>query len=160
MHEPERARRWTWLVEHADGLRRSLRRVLPAHDAEEVAQEAMLRAALAPQAVPAGTQGVAWLHRIARNIAIDRWRHDRRLVSLDIAAHVTAQPEISDTRIDVEVALKRLRRSDRHLLALIAGGTRYNEIARAEGVDVSVIRQRVARARARLLEHLPEEGRR
>ena len=160
MHEPERARRWTWLVEHADGLRRSLGRGMPAEDAEDVAQEAMLRAALASKAVPAGTQGVAWLHRIARNIATDRWRHDRRLVSLDIAAHVTARPETSETKIDVDVALKRLRGRDRHLLALIAGGTRYAEIARTERVDVSVIRQRVARARARLLEQLPEEGRR
>jgi DNA-directed RNA polymerase specialized sigma24 family protein len=42
------------------------------------------------------------------------------------------------------------------LLELIAGGARYSELARAEGVDASVIRQRVARARARILATLRE----
>jgi RNA polymerase sigma factor (sigma-70 family) len=156
VHEQERVRRWAWLVEHADGLRRTLRG-LPAHDADEVAQEAILRASLATRAVPPGRQGVAWLNRIARNVAIDRWRRERRLVPVDVAAHVSVQPEVSEGRIDIEVALKRLRRSDRRLLALIAGGIRYSELAHSEHVDVSVIRQRVARARARLLVELQEE---
>ena len=156
MQERERIQRWAWLVEQADGLRRSLRG-LTSHDADEVAQEAMLRAALAPRVVPSGSHGVAWLHRIARNIAIDRWRHERRSVSLDIADHVPAEAEISAGAIDVDIALARLRPGDRRLLALIASGLGYSELAQAEGVDVSVIRQRVARARARLLAQLREE---
>jgi DNA-directed RNA polymerase specialized sigma24 family protein len=101
--------------------------------------------------MPPGAQGTAWLHRIARNVAIDRWRRDRRLVPLEIAAHVSAEPETSAGRIDVEVAIARLRADDRRLLAAIAKGARYGELARKEGVDASVIRQRVARARARVL---------
>jgi hypothetical protein len=42
------------------------------------------------------------------------------------------------------------------LLGQIAGGARYSELARAEGVEASVIRQRVARARARILATLKE----
>jgi RNA polymerase sigma-70 factor (ECF subfamily) len=156
MHERERVRRWAWLAEHADGLRRSLRD-LSAHEADEVTQEAILRASLATGAVPPGTRGVAWLNRIARNVAIDRWRREQRLVPVEVAAHVSVQTEISEGRIDIEVALKRLRRTDRRLLALIAGGIRYSELAHSEHVDVSVIRQRVARARARLLVELQEE---
>lgn len=157
MQQPESAQRWAWLVEHVEGLRRSLRRSLEPHDVEDVAQEAMLRASLATNAVPTGAQGAAWLQRIARNIAIDRWRRERRLAPLEIASHVTVEPEASAGRIDIEVALNRLRPNDRRLLTLIAKGVRYSELARAEGVDATVIRQRVARARARALIALREE---
>jgi RNA polymerase sigma factor (sigma-70 family) len=150
------AQRWDWLVARVPGLQRSLRRGIDAHDAEDIAQEAILRAALATRAVPPGPEGVAWLHRIARNIAVDRWRRARRVVPLDIASHITVGSEASDGRIDIEVALKRLRPSDRRLLGQIAGGARYSELARAEGVEASVIRQRVARARARILATLKE----
>jgi RNA polymerase sigma-70 factor, ECF subfamily len=143
-------------VEHVEGLRRSLRGRLEPHEADDVAQEAILRASLATKAVPAGEQGAAWLQRIARNIAIDRWRRERRLAPLEIASHVAAEPEASVGRIDVEVALKRLRPDDRRLLTLIAKGARYSELARAEGVHATVIRQRVARARARALIALRE----
>jgi RNA polymerase sigma-70 factor (ECF subfamily) len=153
----ESAQRWARLVEHVDGLRRSLVSTVGSHEAEDVAQEAVLRASLSTSAVPPGAQGAAWLRRIARNIAIDRWRHDRRLVPLDIAAHITAESESSAGRIDVEVALAHLRPDDRRLLALIASGVRYRELAHAERVDVSVIRQRVARARARVLAALRED---
>jgi RNA polymerase sigma-70 factor (ECF subfamily) len=143
-------------VEHVDGLRRSLRGRLEPHEADDVAQEAILRASLASNSVPAGAEGTAWLHRIARNIAIDRWRRERRLAPLEIASHVTVEQETSAGQIDVEVALRRLRPDDRRLLASIASGVRYSELARAEGVDASVIRQRVARARARALAALRE----
>ena len=156
MQQREGAQRWAWLVAHAEGLRRSLHGRLEPDEAEDVAQEAILRASLSTRAMPPGAQGAAWLHRIARNVAIDRWRHDRRLVPLEIAAHVTAEPETSAARIDVEAALKQLRPNDRRLLALIAAGARYSEIAHAEGVDVTAIRQRVARARARVLAALRE----
>jgi RNA polymerase sigma-70 factor (ECF subfamily) len=157
VHQHESAERWAWLAEHGDALRRALRDRLEPHEADDVASEAILRAGRSTDALPSGARGTAWLHRVARNIAIDRWRRDRRLVPLDIAAHVTAEPDTSATRIDVELALKHLRPSDRRLLALIASGTRYIEIARAEAVDVSVIRQRVARARARVLAAVREE---
>ena len=157
MHQGESAERWAWLVEHRDALRRTLRGRLGADEAEDVASEAILRAGRSTDTVPPGARRAAWLHRIARNVAIDRWRRQRRLVPLEIAAHVTAEPDTSADRIDVEVALKQLRPSDRRLLALVAAGTRYSEIARSEGVDVSAIRQRVARARARALAALREE---
>ena len=157
MHQRESAERWAWLAAQGDALRRTLRRRLGADEAEDVASEAILRAGRSTVLVPPGARREAWLRRIARNVAIDRWRHERRLVPLEIAAHVTAEPNPSAARIDVEVALKRLRPSDRRLLALVAAGTRYSEIARSEGVDVSAIRQRVARARARALAALREE---
>jgi RNA polymerase sigma factor (sigma-70 family) len=156
VQQRENAQRWAWLVDHVDGLRRSLRGRLETHEAEDVVQEAILRASLATNAAPAGAQGAAWLHRIARNIAIDRWRRERRLTPLEIASHVTVEPDASPGRIDIEVALKHLRPDDRRLLGLIASGARYSELALKEGVDVSVIRQRVARARARVLAALRE----
>jgi RNA polymerase sigma-70 factor, ECF subfamily len=157
MRRPGSVRRWAWLAEHADALRRSLGGRLASDEADDVAQETILRASATAGPLPLGPRGGAWLHRIARNIATDRWRRERRLVPLDIAAHVTVEPELSDTRIDLAVALKQLRPSDRQLLTLVSTGIRYSEIARMEGVDASVIRQRVARARARVLALLREE---
>jgi RNA polymerase sigma-70 factor (ECF subfamily) len=156
VQQREGAQRWARLVAYADGLRRSLSGRLEPDEAEDVAQEAILRASLSTTAVPPGAQGAAWLHRIARNVAIDRWRHDRRLVPLEIAAHVSAEPDTSAVRIDVEFAIAQLRPNERRLLASIASGARYSELARQEGVDDSVIRQRVARARARVLAALRE----
>jgi RNA polymerase sigma-70 factor (ECF subfamily) len=157
MGPPESARRWEWLAEQADGLRRSLRGRLESGEAEDVVQEAILRASASAGAPSQDGHRGAWLYRIARNIATDRWRRERQLVPLNIAAHVTVEPELSDTRIDLAVALKQLRPSDRQLLMLVSTGIRYSEIARTEGVDASVIRQRVARARARVLALLREE---
>src|SRR2546423_3224402 len=157
MHRRESAERWRWLAEHGDALRRTLRRRMEPNEADDVASEAILRAGRSTVSVPPGARRAAWLHRIARNVAIDRWRRDRRLVPLEIAAHVTAESNASAARIDIEAALVRLRPSDRRLLALVAAGTRYSEIAHAEGVDVSALRQRVARARARALAALREE---
>jgi RNA polymerase sigma-70 factor, ECF subfamily len=156
MHQRESAERWAWLVEHGDALRRTLRGRLGVDEADDVAAEAILRAGRSTNAVPPRARRAAWLRRIARNVAIDRWRRDRRLVPLEIAAHVTAEPDTSAARIDVELALQQLRPGDRRLLAQIAGGARYSEIAREQGVAVSAIRQRVARARARALAALRE----
>jgi RNA polymerase sigma factor (sigma-70 family) len=156
VHQRESAERWAWLVEHGEALRRTLRGRLGVDEADDVAAEAILRAGRSTDPVPSGARRAAWLHRIARNVAIDRWRRNRRLVPLEIAAHVTAEPDTSAARIDVEVALQQLRPGDRRLLAQIASGARYSEIAREEGVDVSAIRQRVARARARALAALRE----
>src|SRR2546429_1431131 len=127
MQQPESAERWAWLAEHGDALRRTLRRRLGVDEADDVAAEAILRAGRSTVSVAPGPRRAAWLHRIARNVAIDRWRRDRRLVPLDIAAHVTAEPETSAARIDVEAALKQLRPNDPRLHALIAAGARYSE---------------------------------
>jgi RNA polymerase sigma-70 factor (ECF subfamily) len=153
VHDRETTERWAWLVEQGDALRRALRGRLATSEADDVASEAILRAGRTTDAI---SPSAAWLRRVARNIAIDRWRRDRRLVPLEIAAHVTAEPDTSPARIDVEEALKQLRPGDRRLLAQIAAGMRYSEIAREQGVDVSAIRQRVARARARALAALRE----
>jgi len=157
VHRREKAERWSWLAAQGDGLVRLLRRRFGG-DAEDLAQEAIVRAGASGRPVPTGAQGVAWLRRVARNVAIDRWRQQRRLAPLDLAEHVAVDPE-ADGRLDIEAALGRLRRGDRRVLGLIAAGMRYAEIARAEGVDATVIRQRVARARARLIALLMEGDR-
>src|SRR5204863_7465143 len=122
MHQPESAERWAWLAEHGDALRRTLRRRLGADEAEDVASEAILRAGRSTVSVPPGARRAAWLHRIARNVAIDRWRRDRRLVPLEIAAHVTTEPYDSAARIVIEAALVRLSTRHLRLLALGAAG--------------------------------------
>ncbi|MGH2378705.1 MAG: RNA polymerase sigma factor [Candidatus Limnocylindria bacterium] len=157
MQRREKAERWSWLAAQGDGLVRLLRSRFGA-DAEDLAQEAIVRAGASDRPVPTGAQGVAWLRRVARNAAIDRWRRHRRSAPLELAQHVAVHPD-ADGRIDIEAALGRLSRGDRHVLGLIATGMRYADIARAEGVDAAVIRQRVGRARARLIALLMEGDR-
>lgn len=155
MHVPT-PERWSWLAGQTEGLRRSLRGRFHADEADDIAQEAILKAATA-LSVSDTAPSTAWLQRIARNVGIDRWRRRRRVVRLDAAAHIAIEHVGSAAQIDIERALRTLRRSDRDLLTQVAAGTRYAEIADGQRVSAEVVRQRVARARARLLTAL-EEG--
>jgi RNA polymerase sigma factor (sigma-70 family) len=154
MHE--RSERWRWVVRYADDLRHALRGRHSPSDADDLAQETLLRVAVSTARLPEGSAATALLRRIARNVAIDRWRRERRLVPLEIAAHVPAL-ELDQELGDLTPALHRLQRSDRRLLAQLAAGERYADLARAEGIDPSVIRQRAARARARVIAAILEE---
>jgi RNA polymerase sigma-70 factor (ECF subfamily) len=159
MRPAERVDRWAWLAARSEVLRRSLTGRLSPWEVDDVTQEALLRAATSTTGVPGGSDGARWLARVARNIGIDRWRRRRREVAIDTAAHVPALPDAAAERIDLEAALGRLSRSDRHLLELVAAGLRYDEVAKGERITVVTVRQRVARARARLLTQLKEEDR-
>lgn len=158
MPRPDRAAGWSPVAPQADALHEALARRYPRGEADDLAQEALIRAAASSAPVPAGPGALRWLQAIARNIAIDSWRRRRPHVPLDIATHVPAMAADLDERIDLEAAIGQLSAGDRHLLQLVVSGARYEEIARAEHVTAAAIRQRVARARARLLQLLTEVG--
>lgn len=153
---PQLAERWPWLASHAVALRRALDRRFAADEADDIAQETILRVARSTAPIPQGPQAELWLRRVARNIGIDRWRREQRVAPLSLAMHVPAMPDATAERMDVEAAIGRLRPGDRRLLRLVASGVRYSEIAHRERVGTPAIRQRVARARARLVQLLTE----
>lgn len=159
MAEPEHHAKWSALADHASGLRGAVARRYPWVDADDVTQEALLRAMRSNTVVRQGPPMMRWLRTIARNVAIDIWRHRRHDVALDLAAHVPAIVTDRDRVLDVERALSHLSRSDRRLLVSVAVGIGYDELARLERTNAAAIRQRVARARGRLLQ-LVVEGRR
>jgi RNA polymerase sigma-70 factor (ECF subfamily) len=104
---------------------------------------------------------MAWLFSVARN----EWRSHRRWEHVDLsrllALHVTvssgAPPSGEDQLRDVAKALDRLSDSDREVLLLVAvEELESRETAKILGISYEAFRQRLARARTRLEQHLRE----
>jgi len=119
--------------------------------AEDLVQEAFLRAWRGlPPGLPDDQQR-AWLHRTARNLAIDelRRRSRRPAVSIDALGPVAgpdAAPEVLDVSRE---ALARLSAHDRFLLLLrFEAGFAHAEIAGLLNISEEAARKRLGRARA------------
>lgn len=154
--DSKRQSQWAAIAAHAGALRTALARRYEQPDADDLAQDTLLRAMRSAAQVPPGSRMLQWLTVIARNVAIDRWRRRHQCVALDLAAHVPAIAADHERMLDVERALSQLGHGDRRLLGKVAVGMRYDEIARSERASEVAIRKRVARARARLLQRLME----
>lgn len=148
----ELSERWRALAGESQELQRRLELRFGRSVAEDAAQEAIVRAASRRTELPPATQRARWLARIAANFAIDRWRRARREVDLSLAEHLRwSDAETEASTLDLREALQRLRAADRALLLQRAAGYSYLELAAAYRCDAGSVRQRVARARARLL---------
>lgn len=137
--------------EEQGGLTRRLARLLGGDldVAEDLRQEALLRAwrSLPREADREGQR--AWLHRTASNLAIDelRRRARRPAVALDEAGELSVDAiEESDAARE---ALARLGEHERFLLLLrFEAGFSHREIARLLEISEEAARKRVTRARA------------
>jgi RNA polymerase sigma-70 factor (ECF subfamily) len=144
------------------------------HDAEDVVQDACLRALKYFD----GYRGTdersarAWLLTIVRNTA-HTWRRrskvDAMTVEFDDGEHSQAavddRPpailEQSAAKETVGRALERLPPEFREVIVLRElQGLSYKEISQVSGVPVGTVMSRLSRARARLLEALREEEKR
>jgi DNA-directed RNA polymerase specialized sigma24 family protein len=96
---------------------------------------------------------LAWLTRVGLNWRIDAARSARHLDVLDAALHVSFDVPTAES-VDLRSALRTLSRGDQQLLLRVAGGMRYDELARGLGITPVAVRQRVARARLRLAKEL------
>ena len=137
------------------------------HDAEDIAQEACLRAFRFVHGCR-GSDGRAWLLTIVRNTAYSWLKKNRSqpLLSLDD----DELPEIEDQkgaaaefhRADMEalrVALESLPMEFREALVLRElEGLSYKEIAEAADVPVGTVMSRLARARRQLQSGLNRKG--
>lgn len=139
--------------------------------AEDVAQEAMLRAwKQAPTWTPGRAKFDTWLHRVALNLCYDRLRR-RREVLTDMVPE-TADPGPSpdqgwaerDVSRQVQAALARLPARQREAITLC----HYQELSNIEaaglmGVSVEALESLLSRGRRGLREALselaPERGR-
>jgi RNA polymerase sigma-70 factor, ECF subfamily len=135
-----------------------------AHDAEDVAQEACLRAlkyfdGFRGEEAPSAR---AWLLTIVRNTAHTwgkRHRFDALTAEFDETQHSEAvedrDPEAKET---LGRALDRLAPEFREVIVLRElQGLSYKEISDVAGVPVGTVMSRLSRARARLQEALREE---
>jgi RNA polymerase sigma-70 factor (ECF subfamily) len=89
-----------------------------------------------------------WIQSVCRQRALDELR--RRSRQADQAAAAAAPP----WRSGLEQALVALEAEEREALLLTAAGSAADELARALDTEAGTIRARVARARARLVEHV------
>jgi len=136
-----------------------------AHDAEDVVQEAMLRAYKFFDSFH-GTDGRTWMLRIVRNTCytwLEKNRHARAADTFDEARHSPGTPAIApDAALlageECELlrqVLAQLPEESREMIVLRElEGMTYREIASVTGVPMGTVMSRLARARERLQDEL------
>jgi len=145
------------MVRLLPGLRSFTRGLCGRMDlADDLAQDAMLRAWAARSSFTPGTNFRAWVFRIARNQFYTLLRKDRNWTSLDpewAEKTLVSAPAQHDAihLADVLVALQQLPAEQREVLLLVgANGVSYEEAADVIGCAVGTIKSRLARGRRAL----------
>lgn len=124
--------------------------------ADDLAQEAMIRAWAARDSFTPGTNFRAWMYMICRNQFYTTVRRNARVASWDpeMAERILVAPAGQHASIelsDVEKALQKLPAEQREMLMLIgAGGASYEEAAEIAGCPIGTVKSRLARGRATL----------
>ena len=120
---------------HRDGVFRYLSRIVGRGDASELTQEVFLRVARGP--LPPAEPGArrAWIFSIARNLALNHVRDDRRR---GVAVELDERPAAPTQELSTALAeaLDRLAPLDRDVFLMReASGLTYDEIAAACELD-------------------------
>ena len=124
--------------------------------ADDLAQDAMMRAWAARDSFTMGTNFRAWMFMILRNQFYTTIRKNSRMSSWDPEAAerllVEAAPQQHAIHLsDVEKALQKLPLEQREVLLLVgAGGASYEEAAEITGCAIGTIKSRLARGRTAL----------
>ncbi|MCL2367888.1 MAG: sigma-70 family RNA polymerase sigma factor [Oscillospiraceae bacterium] len=145
-------------------------------DAEDLAQEAFLRAYQNLASYKGESAFSAWLYRLTSNVCIDHLRRERKrdkgsLTYLDEAGTVQ-EIEVPDERFTPEGTLERrqvqesiqkgldtLTPEHRNILVLReVGGLSYDEIAASLGLSAGTVKSRISRARQSLSKFLLTDG--
>ncbi|MDF1839821.1 MAG: sigma-70 family RNA polymerase sigma factor [Rubripirellula sp.] len=166
---------FTRLVElNQDRLFASMRQVTGSpEEAEEVVQEAFIRAFIKLDTFQRNSQFFTWLYRIAFNSALTRKRRKRARISLDHHRESSGL-EVSDETAPVDEPLLQEERvhmvrkaiqmlSDDHRSILVLREMQdhsYEDIAEILNISIGTVRSRLSRARGQLktvLESLQEK---
>jgi RNA polymerase sigma-70 factor (ECF subfamily) len=149
-------------------------------DAEEITQDTFIRAHRGFSSFRGDSSVATWLHRIAVNLARNRYwyffrRRRQSTLSLDAAlgdeGNSTFSDLISATDPDpsqatsrnefveaVEACMEMLEPSSRRILTMRSVlDQSYEEIAAALGINVGTVKSRIARARERLRSRMEEQ---
>src|SRR6516225_215144 len=128
--------------------------------ADDLVQEALLRAWSKSDRFQPGTSLRAWLFTILRNIYYSNYRKRAREVqdSEGVYARRLTVPGDQESHLDLEdfrKAMATLPAEQREVLTLIgASGLSYEEAAAICEVEIGTIKSRLSRARAKLVELL------
>ena len=131
-----------------------------AERADDLVQEALMKAWANLDMFEAGTNMRAWLFTILRNVYYSDFRKKRREVEDadgKLAANLATHPEQHGhlDMVDFRKALDQLADDQREALVLVgASGFSYDEAAEICGCAVGTVKSRVNRARNRLSELL------
>jgi RNA polymerase sigma-70 factor (ECF subfamily) len=123
--------------------------------ADDLVQDALLKAWMARGRFCAGTKFKAWIFTILRNVFLShirRQKFERGVESTDLDLQ-TARPaqEGHMAMLEVQEALKHVHHERRQALLLVgAAGMSYEEAAEICGCPVGTIKSRVSRARSEL----------
>jgi RNA polymerase sigma-70 factor, ECF subfamily len=128
------------------------------HDAEDVVQEAMARAAVRWRRVSGYAMPEAWVRRVAFNLAVSASRRSRRFVAA--LARIGPPPDVPGLAaddLDLIAALGRLPHRYREVLVLhYLADLPVQEIAAELRVPVGTVSSRLARGRAALVRALDD----
>lgn len=140
----------TLFTAHRDGVFRYLCRIVGCGDARELTQEVFLRVARGP--VPNANDAArrAWVFSIARNLALNHVRDDRRR-GIAVELPEGSAPATQELGAALREALERLAPLDRDVFLMReAGGLSYEDISLACELTVDAVRSRLHRARQQL----------
>lgn len=144
---------WTLVEAHGDELLVHARRLSGDRDAEDVLQEALLRALRAYPRLRHADHLRAWLYRITTTTAYDEHRARRREVLTDDPPARAEEPEHYDGAFDALIA--PLSEGARTALRLrFVDDLDYDGVAAALGTSPTAARQRVSTAVRSLRERL------
>lgn len=152
-------RAFTLLVErHRERLVRYAASRLGCSEAEDVVQEAMLRAYGALRSGANPESPIAWLHAIVRNGAFDAQRRQvrQRAAPLhdELPETLDGPDALVEQRMRVDATLEGMRglpERQREALAQVAlGGLSYDEVAASQETSVTAVKALVNRARVNL----------
>lgn len=139
-------------------LRHAARVLGDAAEAEDVAQEAMLRLwhAAAEWRTDGAARPATWLHRVVANLAVDRLRRSGRAVGLDFdtpdeAPGAEARLAQADRMAALDAALARLPERQRQAVVLRhIEGMSNPEVAEVLGIGVEAVESLTARGKRAL----------
>ena len=128
------------------------------HDAEDIAQQVLLKGLTDIDRLRRSAQFGAWLSRIAKNLCIDFIR--RRKCRQNILAEQVGTHQ-SDSRVypELQAALAKLPQDSRVALMLYYfGGRSTKNISETLDISVAAAQARISRARKQLRKLLETEG--
>lgn len=139
------------VTRHEGRLRHFLARIVGAADADDVAQDALVKAWLALPAYRGEASVGAWLAGIGWRAALDHRRKSRRGAARDTAWHDAADTTVESAGaapVELERALAALSDQERAALVLTHGhGWSHAEAAHILGLPLGTLKSLAARAR-------------
>lgn len=140
------------------------------HDAEDAAQNALIKIYRAVGDFKFQSKFSTWVYRITTNVCMDEVRKRKRLSSVssdelsdDAFGADYATPEVHalsrDATADLKAAIARLKDDHREMIVLRdINGFSYEEIAQITKCSVGTVKSRISRARTALKDILISAG--